>query len=99
GAKANRIALKRGGGVSFVQVVTDDNGQSQLLVQNLSSGKPETVLTVSDVPADSDYVVGHFRGSPLVEFVFYKPGEAGLTVWPVEEAGGKFRVAAAKKLE
>ena len=44
-----------------------------------------TVATVAGLPAGSDYAVGNFRGSPLREFIFYKPGENNLTVRPVEE--------------
>ena len=34
-----------------------------------------TVATAADLPAGSDYAVGNFRGSPLREFIVYKPGE------------------------
>ena len=58
-----------------------------LRVQDLSSGKPVAVATVADLPAGSDYAVGNFRGSPLREFIFYKPGENK----PDGAAGGRIR--------
>ena len=56
-------------------------------VQDLASGKAVEVATVADLPAGSDYAVGNFRGAPLREFVFYKPGANSLTVRPGRGVG------------
>jgi formylglycine-generating enzyme required for sulfatase activity len=82
---ANRLALKTGGTESVVIIVNGEKGDS-LQAQDVSSGKPVSVLTVSDLPSGSEYVSGNFRGSPLSEFLFYKPGGSSLTVRPVEES-------------
>jgi len=81
---ANRVALKTEGPESVVIIVNGEKGDS-LQAQDVSSGKPVSVLTVSDLLSGSEYVTGNFRGSPLSEFLFYKPGASSLTVRPVEE--------------
>jgi formylglycine-generating enzyme required for sulfatase activity len=89
---ANRLALKTGGTESVVIIVNGEKGDS-LQAQDVSSGKPVSVLTVSDLPSGSEYVTGNFRGSPLNEFLLYKPGGSSLTVRPVEESTpGKFQL-------
>src|SRR5205085_2112051 len=57
-----------------------------LHLEDLSSGKPVPVASISDLPTGSDYAVGNFRSSPLREFLLYKPGQKNLLVRPVEEA-------------
>ena len=71
-----------------------------LRVEDLSSGKPVAVATAADLPAGSDYAVGNFRGSPLREFIVYKPGDKNLTVRPVEEpAPGQFQFGAGQSFD
>ena len=88
-SRGNRIPLKSGGKEYATFISTTEQG-IQLIAAALDSGKPETVLSISDVPSGSDYVVGNFRGEALREFLFYKVGEPTLTVCPVTETGGKF---------
>ena len=83
--RANRFSLKAGAPELLCLLVHEDKADT-LRIEDLSSGNPVVVNTVADLPAGSDYAVGNFRGSPLREFIFYKPGENSLTVRPVEEA-------------
>ena len=93
-ARANRIALKFGQPEVMAMLVSEEKGAA-LRVESLSSGKPEALTLVANLPAGSDYAVGNFRGSPLCEFVFYTAGGSNLTVRPVEEPSpGKFQVGA-----
>jgi len=98
GARANRITLKRGGAELVAGILTEDAGNS-FVVGTLDSGQPATSLTIPDVPTGTDYVVGHFRGEPLKEIVFYKSGEPNLTVRTLTEADGKFQASAAKAID
>jgi len=82
---ANRVAVKTGGPESAVMIVTGEKGDS-LQAQDVSSGKPVSALSVSDLPSGSEYIIGNFHGSPLSEFLVYKPGGSTLTVRPVEES-------------
>ena len=91
---ANAVALKAGS--EFVAAVSSGEKGNVLRVENLASGKPEEVLNVGGLPANADYVVGNFRGTPLKEFVVYKAGEPTLTMYAVAEAGGKFQAGEAK---
>ncbi len=92
--RGNRLSLKAGQPELLCLLVHGDKTDT-LRIEDLSSGKPVTVATIADLPAGSDYAVGNFRGSPLREFLLYKPGDKNLTVRPVEEAaGGKFQFGA-----
>ena len=83
--RGNRLSLKAGA-PEFVCLLVREDKADTLRVEDLSSGKPVVVASVADLPAGSDYAVGNFRGVPLRDFIFYKPGENGLTVRPVEES-------------
>jgi len=80
----NRLSLKFGQPELLCKLISEDKGDS-LHVENLGGGKPVAVATISGLPTGSDYSVGNFRGSPLREFLFYKPGQNNLQVRPVEE--------------
>ncbi len=89
--RGNRLSLKTGQPDLLCVLVSESKGDT-FHVQDLAAGKAVEVATITDLPAGSDYVAGNFRGSPLREFVFYKPGANSLTVRPVEEpAPGKFQ--------
>jgi formylglycine-generating enzyme required for sulfatase activity len=85
--RANRLSLKTGQPELLCCLVTGDKGDT-FRAETLEGGKPVSVVTVTGLPAGSDYAVGNFRGSPLREFLFYKPGQNSLTLRPVEEAAG-----------
>jgi formylglycine-generating enzyme required for sulfatase activity len=84
---ANRVALKDGLPGAACYVVTDDKGDS-FHAEMLNSGKPVALAELTG-PARPEYACGNFRGSPLREFLFYKPGQTSLTVRPVEETAGQ----------
>lgn len=81
----NRLALKTGAPELVCVIMSGEKGDT-FKAEDVSSGKPATVASVADLPSGSDYFVGHFRGAPLADFVFYKPGGNTLLVRPVEEA-------------
>jgi len=91
--RGNHIVLKAGQPETLCFLLNEDSN-STLDVEDLSSGKPIQILKESGLPTGSDFAVGNFRGSPLSEFLIYKPGENKLLVKPVEEsAPGKFQLA------
>ena len=83
----NRLPLKAGQPELLCTIVSEKSGDA-FHVQDLASGKAVEVATITGLPTGSDYTAGSFRGSPLREFLFYKPGASSLTVRPVEESGG-----------
>lgn len=85
-SRGNFLTLKTGQGGAACFLVTNQQGES-FHAEFLQSGKPVPVLTVSGLPAGSEYASGNFGASALREFLFYKPGQNGLTVRPVEESG------------
>jgi len=92
--RGNRVALKAGSRELVCGLVQGDNGDI-LRALDVSGAKPVVVASAEGLPAGSDYTVGRFRGSPLCEFIVYKPGESRVTVRPVEEpAAGTFRFGA-----
>ena len=96
--RGNRLSLKRGGTELLCEVVHGDKADT-LRIEDLSSGKPVTVAT-AELPAGSDYTAGNFRGSPLREFLVYKPGDKNLTVRPVEEVtAGQLQFGAGQNFE
>jgi formylglycine-generating enzyme required for sulfatase activity len=97
--RGNRLSLKAGQPELLCLLEHGDKADT-LRMEDLSSGKPVTVVAAADLPAGSDYAVGNFRGSPLREFLIYKPGDKNLTVRPVEEAaGGKLQFGASASFD
>jgi formylglycine-generating enzyme required for sulfatase activity len=89
-ARGNRLALKTGQ-PELVCVLLNSEKGAVLQAESVSGGKAVTVAEAADLPAGADYTVGNFGGSPLRDFVFYKPGTSNLIVRPVEEpAAGQF---------
>jgi len=90
-ARGNRLSLKAGQPDLLCLLIQGDSAAT-LSVQDLSSGKPVAVATAADLPAGADYTAGNFGGSPLRQFIVYKPGDKTLRVRPVEEPQpGKFQ--------
>jgi formylglycine-generating enzyme required for sulfatase activity len=97
--RGNRLSLKAGQPELLCLLVQEDKGDT-LRAENLSSGKPVVVATAAGLPAGSDYAVGNFRGSPLREFIVYKPGDKNVAVRPVEEpAPGQFQFGAGQTFD
>ena len=96
--RGNRLSLKVGG-PEFLCVLVRGDKADTLRIEDLSSGKPVAVVS-ADLPAGSDYAAGNFRGSPLREFLAYKPGDKNMTVRPVEEAApGQFKIGAGQNFD
>jgi formylglycine-generating enzyme required for sulfatase activity len=97
--RGNRVSLKASQPEVVCALVQGDKSDT-LHTVDLSGGKPVAVATAADLPAGSDYAVGHFRGSPLCEFIVYKPGDKSVTVRPVEEATpGQFQFGAGQSFD
>jgi formylglycine-generating enzyme required for sulfatase activity len=87
----NRLSLKNGES-ELACMLVNEGASDTFHADNLATGKPVSVASITGLPAGSDYTVGNFRGSPLREFLFYKPGESKLLLRPVEEpASGQLR--------
>ena len=94
----NRLSLKVGG-TEFLCVLVRGDKADTLRIEDLSSGKPVAVVS-ADLPAGSDYAAGNFRGSPLREFLVYKPGDKNVSMRPVEEATpGQFKIGAGQNFD
>ncbi len=91
-AHGNRISLKKDG-AELAAVIAGSGDDATWLVEALTSGKPEEVMSRSGVPADANYFLGNFRGLPTKEVVFFKSEAESFTVSALEEAGGKFQAA------
>ncbi len=89
--RGNRLSLKPGQAEVLCVLITGEKGDT-LRLENLSSGKPVAIAAATGLPAGSQYAAVNFRGAPLREFIFYKPGESNLTVRPLEEPSpGQFQ--------
>ena len=91
GVHGNHVALKTGQTELACFLVTEEKGDT-FRAEDLRSGKPVTVVTLSGLPAGCDYTAGTFRNSPLCEFLFYKPGQSQLLFRPVEESGSQLQI-------
>lgn len=83
----NRLSLKQSQPELVCTLITDDKGDS-FRVEDLSTGKPVVVASLTGLPASSDYAIGTFRGQPLSDLLFYKPGQNNLLFRPIEAASG-----------
>ena len=92
--KGIRFSFKAGA-PELVGMLAKGDDKTMFRVDDLSSGKVVPVAA-TEVPADSDYIVGNFRGTPLRELVFFKTNDNNLVVVAAEEAAGKCQFAAAK---
>jgi formylglycine-generating enzyme required for sulfatase activity len=89
--RANHLALQPGQPEVVAELV-DVDSKDTLSLTDFHTGSAVEVAAVKDLPAHSDYAIGNFRGTALPEFLIYKPGDSKLSVYPVEEAGGKARL-------
>jgi formylglycine-generating enzyme required for sulfatase activity len=96
GAPAKGIRFSpKAGQPGLVGMVIRGDDKTTFRVDDLSSGKIVPVTT-TEIPADCEYVLGNFTGSPLGELVTFKTNENKLVVYPLEEAAGKLQFGAAK---
>jgi len=96
-AHANRLALKSGG-PEFVMMISRGDNSDSFRAEKLANGKPEAVLTIADLPKDTDYVLGNFRGSRLKDLIFYTSGRSEFRVATLAEVGGQFIASPLKTL-
>ena len=98
-ARGNRIALKTGQPEVLCFMLNEAKG-STLDIEDVSTGNLVQIHKEGGLPSGSEYAVGNFRGSPLSEFILYKPGEQKIIVKPIEETTpGKFQVAKGNSFE
>ncbi|MCX8091957.1 MAG: formylglycine-generating enzyme family protein [Verrucomicrobiae bacterium] len=93
--RANVLALQTNGPVRLAVLASGEKG-STLRLLKFDTGKPEEVLSVTGLPAECDYVAGHFRGGALKDFVFFKPGEPTLWWCALSESGGRLQAGPLK---
>jgi formylglycine-generating enzyme required for sulfatase activity len=94
---ANHLAFADGQPELLCAIINTDSGDS-FRVDSLASGKPETVGTLKDISAGSDYVIGRFQAAaPSV--VFYKAGENQIRVHATTLQGTTVSFAAAKSFD
>lgn len=91
-SRGGRVALKSAGAELAATIVTTSDG-TLWHVENLASGKPEEVASLSGVPANANYFLGNFRGKPTKEVIFFKSEDETFAVSALDEAGGKFKAA------
>jgi formylglycine-generating enzyme required for sulfatase activity len=90
-SRGNHISLAAGQPDLLCLLISGDQGDT-FRADDLSGGTPVTVATVTGLPAGADYIAGNFRGGPMREFLFFKPGENNLLLRPVEQdASGHYR--------
>ncbi len=83
-SRLNRVTLQSGKAEIGATMIGDP--AETLMVGDFSGGKPNTLGTVSGLPAGGDYVVGQFREA-ATDFVFFKSGEKELIVKPATQSG------------
>lgn len=82
--RANRITLQPG--KEAISMIVDQEGKDAFRLETVSSGKPETLATVADLPSGSEYTIGYFAGS-IPTVLLYKPGASKMTSSAVQPSG------------
>jgi formylglycine-generating enzyme required for sulfatase activity len=83
--RLNRVAFKTGGPLAGAAILLGDDG-ARFAAANFEGSEPRGLFELPGLPKDAAWTLGHFRGQPLAEVVFYKPGDSKLLVASVEEA-------------
>jgi len=85
----NRAVLVHGDAELICGLWTTDTATT-FRVQRWTRGKLENLLTLENLPAGSEYAIGHFRGKAQAELLLYQPGNPTLRLYPLEpgDAGG-----------
>ncbi len=78
----NRIAVGPDQPALLAVIIRGEKSDT-LSLEDWSSGKSSSCASIPDLPLASEYAVGTFRSGGLPDFVFYKPGESKVTVYPV----------------
>ncbi len=87
--RLNRVRLKADGPEWATGVLQGEN-DSTWVVADFSLPEPDIRGLVQELPKNTAYTVGRFRGRPEAEVVFYTPGESTVRVAAVREAGADF---------
>jgi formylglycine-generating enzyme required for sulfatase activity len=89
------ITLKEGGKRLAASILKSSEGVS-LCVGTIENGKLVLALSVPDVAADADFVLGNFTGSTVRQIVTYVAGTPDISFHKIEEKNGSFESSAAK---
>ncbi len=81
--RLNRVALKRDGPEWAAGVLLGETGSS-CVAADFSGPEPHLPAQVENLPKDAAWAVGHFRGRPEAELLFYQVGGTKLHVVAVE---------------
>lgn len=82
--RLNRVALKRGGREWGAAVLLNGETSSWVAADFSNLEQPVLLGPVEGLPREAAWAVGHFRGRPEVELLFYRPGDTKLHVVAVE---------------
>jgi formylglycine-generating enzyme required for sulfatase activity len=83
--RLNRVVLKTGGSEWAAGMLVNDV-DSAWVAADFSGPEPQIVARLDGLPKDTAYAVGHFRGRPEAEVLFYQPGGTMLRVAAVQSA-------------
>jgi formylglycine-generating enzyme required for sulfatase activity len=94
---ANALALA-GAAPDTVCLLLNDEKGATFRVESLRSGKAVAAANVA-LPQGSDYVAGHFRGTPAPEFIFYSPGQPQVSVSAATGTGDQLQLSAPARFD
>ncbi len=85
--RLNRVPLKRDG-PEWAAGILPGESDSRWVVADFSGAEPRLITGVEGgLPRDAAWGVGHFRGRPEADLLFYQPGESRLLAAAVESVG------------
>ena len=90
---AKRLALKTGG-PEFALMTSSWGRSNSFRAVRIVNERAEEVVTVADLPKDSDYVLGNFSHESSKDVVFFKSGRSDFQVSTLEETADKFQASA-----
>jgi formylglycine-generating enzyme required for sulfatase activity len=83
--QAQNLALTAGGPEVVASIVSSDDGE-RFRVESFRRGTPQMLGSITGLDAGLSYVVGHFRGAPQADLLFFQAGAPALQVRPITEA-------------
>jgi hypothetical protein len=87
--RGNRVVIKDG--TAPVLAILARGGTDTLRLVSYQGGPPNTFLQITGLPGGSEYAVGRFAGNGLRHFLFFRPGQSTLWVYPIlEPVAGTF---------
>lgn len=97
-ARGNRLRIKAGH-PEFVGLLIAGMDGDTFRVEDVRTGKAQTVASVAGLPTGSDYLFGQFGDSAANEFFFFKPGESGVACRTLKESGDKLEFAPPRQFD